>query len=221
MYAFLGGYQLTRDIGSQYEYSNFGAGLLGHALTLRTRVDRLRGARPRARARAARDDQHGGHALAVDEVAARGRPFRDAGAHRQLGPAGARGRRRAAIDDQRPADVSRGEHRLRQDAAGAGDGGHADSPPADRKPEPRDRARLARADDARQGAGVAQRRHRRVSHVHRLRPGGARRRRRPVEFRNGGRPRRHRPAPARYVAAVAAGADAAQDAHRNIRWIRS
>lgn len=32
MYAFLSGYQLTRDIGSQYEYSNLGVGLLGHAL---------------------------------------------------------------------------------------------------------------------------------------------------------------------------------------------
>src|SRR4051812_17463637 len=36
MYAFLSGYQLSRDIGSQYEYSNFGAGLLGHALMRRT-----------------------------------------------------------------------------------------------------------------------------------------------------------------------------------------
>ncbi len=35
LYQFLSGYQLTRDIGSQYEYSNLGVGLLGHALTLR------------------------------------------------------------------------------------------------------------------------------------------------------------------------------------------
>ena len=35
MYDFLSGYQLTRDIGSRYEYSNLGVGLLGHALSLR------------------------------------------------------------------------------------------------------------------------------------------------------------------------------------------
>ena len=39
LYQFLSGYQLTRDIGSQYEYSNLGVGLLGHALTLRARMD--------------------------------------------------------------------------------------------------------------------------------------------------------------------------------------
>lgn len=38
MYAFLSGYELTRDIGSQYEYSNLGVGLLGHALALRART---------------------------------------------------------------------------------------------------------------------------------------------------------------------------------------
>ena len=35
LYEFLSGYTLTRDIGSQYEYSNLGAGLLGHALARR------------------------------------------------------------------------------------------------------------------------------------------------------------------------------------------
>jgi CubicO group peptidase (beta-lactamase class C family) len=39
MYAFLSGYQLTRDIGERSEYSNLGAGLLGHALARRAGVD--------------------------------------------------------------------------------------------------------------------------------------------------------------------------------------
>jgi CubicO group peptidase (beta-lactamase class C family) len=38
LYAFLSGYQLPRDIGSDYEYSNLGGGLLGLALTLRARA---------------------------------------------------------------------------------------------------------------------------------------------------------------------------------------
>ena len=43
MYDFLAGYELTRDIGAQYEYSNLGAGLLGHALAGRagTTYERL------------------------------------------------------------------------------------------------------------------------------------------------------------------------------------
>ncbi|HEY2357025.1 MAG TPA: serine hydrolase [Phenylobacterium sp.] len=39
MYQFLSGYSLPRDIGSQYEYSNLGGGLLGHVLARRAGVD--------------------------------------------------------------------------------------------------------------------------------------------------------------------------------------
>ena len=35
MYEFLSGYELTRDPGESFEYSNLGVGLLGHALSLR------------------------------------------------------------------------------------------------------------------------------------------------------------------------------------------
>jgi CubicO group peptidase (beta-lactamase class C family) len=39
MYAFLSGYSLPRDVGASYEYSNFGAGLLGHVLARRAGTD--------------------------------------------------------------------------------------------------------------------------------------------------------------------------------------
>lgn len=39
LYQFLSGYQLTRDIGSEYEYSNLGGGLLGHVLVRRAGME--------------------------------------------------------------------------------------------------------------------------------------------------------------------------------------
>ncbi|REJ76087.1 MAG: serine hydrolase [Acidobacteria bacterium] len=39
MYAFLGRYKLTREIGSQFEYSNLAVGLLGHILAKQAKMD--------------------------------------------------------------------------------------------------------------------------------------------------------------------------------------
>ena len=47
LYEFLSSYQLTRDIGSQYEYSNLGGGLLGHVLARRAGMDYEKSVRSR------------------------------------------------------------------------------------------------------------------------------------------------------------------------------
>ena len=39
LYEFLSGYTLPRDPGDKFEYSNLGAGLLGHALARRAGTD--------------------------------------------------------------------------------------------------------------------------------------------------------------------------------------
>lgn len=39
LYQFLSGYELPRDIGSKYEYSNLAVGLMGHVLALRAHTD--------------------------------------------------------------------------------------------------------------------------------------------------------------------------------------
>src|SRR4029453_3090616 len=39
LYRFLSSHELRRDIGSQYEYSNLGGGLLGHVLARRAGMD--------------------------------------------------------------------------------------------------------------------------------------------------------------------------------------
>ena len=70
LYQFLSSYQLTRDIGSQFEYSNLGGGLLGHALARRAGMDYEALVRSRISGPAGHE-QHRHHAVAGHEGAAR------------------------------------------------------------------------------------------------------------------------------------------------------
>jgi hypothetical protein len=95
MYEFLSGYNLTRDIGSQYEYSNLGVGLLGPVLSLRAGMSYE--ALVRARLRTARSEGHPDHANSGNEGASRYRTQRRLGSGGKLGYPDVRGRRRATL----------------------------------------------------------------------------------------------------------------------------
>jgi serine-type D-Ala-D-Ala carboxypeptidase/endopeptidase len=134
LYQFLSTYQLTRDIGSQVEYSNLGAGLLGLALARRAGMDyealvhsRITGPlgmtstgitlTPEMKARMAV-----GHNAQVKSVP----NWDDSPA---VAGAGGGGRRRIAVERQRHAHFSQGQPWLREVAAGPRDGFDAVGPP--------------------------------------------------------------------------------------------
>ena len=92
LYQFLSSYQLTRDIGSRYEYSNLGGGLLGHVLALRAGMS-YEALGAVAHLRSAGDEGHTDHADAGNEGAASRRAQPSARTRRKLGSAHARGLR--------------------------------------------------------------------------------------------------------------------------------
>ena len=73
LYAFLSTATLTRDIGSQYEYSNLGGGLLGHVLARLAGTDYESLVRSRITGPLA-NDQHRDRPLTGTEVASRDGP---------------------------------------------------------------------------------------------------------------------------------------------------
>jgi D-alanyl-D-alanine-carboxypeptidase/D-alanyl-D-alanine-endopeptidase len=98
LYTFLRGHQLTRDVGQQVEYSNLGAGLLAHALTVR------------AGKSDAGDDLHARGVETRGSRPPRAGSFRIGRRGRQLGPCRARRRRCPALVGGRHAEVPGGEH---------------------------------------------------------------------------------------------------------------
>ena len=148
LYEFLPTYELTRDIGSKYEYSNLGGGLLGHVLArgagmdyealVRSRICELLGMdstrirlSPEMKTRLA-----SGHNAELAPVP-------------QLGSADSSWRGRAAVECQRHASFPRGQPRLPEITTGSSHGSHVDGTPPDRSSGAGDRSRLARADTRR------------------------------------------------------------------------
>ena len=129
LFQFLSSYQLTRDIGSQFEYSNLGGGLLGQALARRAGMDYE--ALVRSRITAPLGMSSTGITLSPEMKARLAVGHNDqVGGRSQLGSAGTGGRRRTAIERERYVDLPRRKPWLREVAAGSSDGRDAIGSPA-------------------------------------------------------------------------------------------
>ena len=104
LFEFLGRYQLTRDIGAEFEYSNLGVGLLGQALAMRAGKTYEALVKERI-LEPLRHGSHGRHADAVDAGAPGEGLFGRRHGDAELGSSGAGRRGRVAIDDERHAEV--------------------------------------------------------------------------------------------------------------------
>ena len=139
LYAFLSGYELTRDIGAQYEYSNLGMGLLGHALALR--AGKSYEALVTERVLRPLGMQHTSIALDAWMQTHLGTRARQLGATRcQLGHPNGRGRRGAAFDDGGHADLCSSESEGRPGSASQGHGGRAGGSRPHSRPDLRSRS---------------------------------------------------------------------------------
>ena len=187
LYECLSTYQLPRDVGAQYQYSNIGGGLLGHLLAARAGIDYE--ALVRARITGPLGTRRTAIALSPEmktHMAVGTRPSARAGL--ELGPSDFGRRRRTSLDGERPADVSRRRAWLRRHATRIGDGCNDGRSSSDRYTGARDSARLARPHRRRSGDRVAQRRHGWVPELHRLRSSFPSRRRHSGQCRDRGGP---------------------------------
>jgi CubicO group peptidase (beta-lactamase class C family) len=142
LYQFLSDFQLTRDIGSQYEYSNLGVGLLGHVLALR--AGSSYGDLVRSRISKPLEMSSTSIALSPDMTARLAVGHNGAFELRgELGHSNARRMRRFAVHRKRSAQFLGGQPRLSENAAGCCHGRRSLDAPPYWHPGPGDRVRLA------------------------------------------------------------------------------
>ena len=220
LYAFLSGYELPRDAGAQYEYSNLGGGLLGHVLALRAGMTyealvEARITRPLGMTSTRitlSDDMRSRLASGYDAALQPADNW-------DLPTLAGAGALRSTVNDlllflsaamgERPTPLAKAFAAMTTARRPAGRAGA------------RDRPGLACVDGQRPRRRLAQWRHGRLSNVHRLRSAGAHGSRRALECRNTGWCGRHRPPSARPADSAAGATESADGDRRGSRALRS